>query len=187
VSQRSGSIVLLLTGRIEAELWNAPWWQLRHDAVMQTSRMEERLSVVASADTSCSVLWLLPDEPAELAGAMARTAASTGLAARGFAGRWDLSATWHARAGEIDAATVVNAEMRIGATRMTGAMLDVGQHGVSGFWPEFGGRVRHRQICAALVPPQAAAAGGGWVQAGLQLVLAAASFQASRGQRTGRC
>jgi hypothetical protein len=35
---------------------------------MLTGRLEEQLGVVASADTSCSVLWLLSDDPAEFGG-----------------------------------------------------------------------------------------------------------------------
>ena len=147
---------------------------------MQTSRLEEQFSVVASADTSCSVLWLLPADPAEIADAMAAITARSGLVARGFAGWWDQSPTWQARAGEIEGATVLRADMRVGATRMAGAMLDVRPGGVSWFWPEFAGRVRQRQICAALVPPEAAAPAG-WAQAGLQLVLAAASLQVRPG------
>ena len=53
---------------------------------MQTSRLEEQFSVVASADTLCSVLWLLPDDPAEFADAVAAITARSGLVARAFAG-----------------------------------------------------------------------------------------------------
>jgi hypothetical protein len=83
---------------------------------MLKSRLEEQLGVVASADASCSVLWLIPDDAAELGGAIGGIAASTGRAARGFAGRWDQSPTWQSRAGDIDAATVLDAELRIGPT-----------------------------------------------------------------------
>jgi hypothetical protein len=52
---------------------------------MQTARLQEQLSVVASADSSCSVFWLLPDDPAELAGVMSAVVAASGLRAHGFA------------------------------------------------------------------------------------------------------
>jgi hypothetical protein len=148
--------------------------------VMQMSRMTEQLSIVASADNSYSVLWLLPDEGDDLAQPMTGIQAASALAARGFLGAWDQSATWQARTRDIEAVTVLDAEMRVGTVRMTAAMLDLRpDHGVW-FWREFGGRIRQRQLCAALVPAEATSAAG-WAQAGLQLVLAAAAVQARPG------
>jgi hypothetical protein len=144
--------------------------------VMQTSRMTEQLSIVASAESSCSVLWLLPDEGDDLAQPMTAVLEASPLAARGFLGVWDQSKAWQARTREVEAVTVLDAEMRVGTVRMTAAMLDLRPDSSAWFWREFGGRVRQRQLCAALVPAEATSAAG-WAQAGLQLVLAAAAVQ----------
>jgi hypothetical protein len=147
--------------------------------VMQMSRMTEQLSVVASAGSSCSVLWLLPDDGDDLAQPMTGVLAASALVARGFLGGWDQSAAWQART-RVEAVTVLDAEMRVGTVRMTAAMLDLKPDSSVWFWREFGGRIRQRQICAALVPAEATSAAG-WAQAGLQLVLAAAAVQTRPG------
>jgi hypothetical protein len=147
---------------------------------MRTSRAEEQLRVVASRDSSCSVLWLLADNPAELAEAMAAITEVTGLAAHGFAGWWTESARWRPMAETISAAAVADAELRIDASRMAAAMLDLPIATSAWFWTVFGGRIGQRQIAAALMPPHAAPAGG-WMHAGVQLVLTAAARQARPG------
>jgi hypothetical protein len=148
--------------------------------VMQMSRMTEQLSVVASAESSCSVLWLLPDEGYDLAQPMTGVLAASALVARGFLSGWDQSAAWQARTRDVEAVTVLDAEIRLGTVRMTAAMLDLKPDSSVWFWREFGGRIRQRQICAALVPAEATSAAG-WAQAGLQLVLAAAAVQTRPG------
>jgi hypothetical protein len=148
--------------------------------VMQMSRMTEQLSIVASAESSCSVLWLLPGEGDDLAQPMTAILAASALAARGFLGGWDQSPVWQARTRDVEAVTVVDAEMRVGTVRMTAAMLDLKPDNSMWFWREFGGRIRQRQLCAALLPAESTSAAG-WAQAGLQLVLAAAATQARPG------
>src|SRR5260221_9329584 len=92
---------------------------------VQTSRVEEQLGIVASGDHSCSVFWLIPGSPAELAEAMATVVEATGLVAYGFAAWWTGSASWQAMAERISTAAVVDAELRVGATRLAGAMLEL--------------------------------------------------------------
>src|SRR5260221_14235701 len=147
---------------------------------VQTSRVEEQLGIVASGDHSCSVFWLIPGSPAELAEAMATVVEATGLVAYGFGAWWTGSASWQAMAERISAAAVVDAELRVGAPRLAGAMLELPAAAGGWFWVAFGGRIGQRQIAAALMPRHAASAAG-WTQAGLQLVLMAAARQARPG------
>jgi len=147
---------------------------------MQTCRVEEQLGIIASGDPSCSVLWLLPGSPAELAEAMATVVEASGLAGHGFAAWWTGAAHRQAMAERISTAAVVDAELRVGATRMTAAMLDLPGASSAWFRAAFGGRIGQRQIAAALMP-QHAAPPAGWSLAGLQLVLMAAARQARPG------
>jgi hypothetical protein len=148
---------------------------------VKAALMEDRLGVVLSADSSCSVFWLLAEDGgAELAAVLGTVTERTGLVPWGFAGRWEGSSAFEPRWAELQHASRLRGEFSIGRVRLEacaaqGAVLD-GEW----FWAAFGGALHPHQVCAALMPP-AAGASGGWVHAGLELVLAAAAVQARPG------
>jgi hypothetical protein len=152
---------------------------------MDIARIEAHLEVAWSADTSCSVLWLVPErDPEELADAMAAIGDSAAeMPASGFVGVWEGSELLAAHAADIARSTELSARFSVGQTRMISDMVALPASADEWFWPLFAMKVRPHQICAALVP--AGDVSSGWKFAGLQLVLAAAARQARPGSSHG--
>jgi hypothetical protein len=148
---------------------------------MQTVRIEADLNAAfSSSDSSCSVIWIVPDsDPRELGRALASVTASTAMAAWGFVGAWERSKLIESWAAEIAEMSQGSAEYVVGDTRMKADALALPPTADAWFWTQFGRKIRPHQICGALVPPSAESRG--WRFAGLQLVLAAASLQARPG------
>lgn len=148
---------------------------------MQIARVEAELGATLSPDSSCSVLWLVPEAGAEDLGiAMTAVTEFSAMNAWGFVGAWERSKLLGARAAEISRASRISAEYAIGDTRMKASMLALSFPDDMWFWVQFGEAMRPQQIAGALLPgvvPET----GGWRYAGLQLVLSAASRQARPG------
>jgi len=154
---------------------------------MQIARVEAELEAALSSDSSCSVVWLVPEaaEAEDLGTAVAAVTELSAMTAWGFVGAWERSKLFGARA-TISNASRLSAEYAIGATRMKADMLELSFPENNWFWVQFGTALRPHQICGALLPAAAAAAeAGGWRYAGLQLVLSAAARQARPGASYG--
>lgn len=152
---------------------------------MEAARIEAQLEVQLSPDISCSVLWLVPEQdPEELAPAMIAVARNAEMAAKGFVGLWEQSRLLESRAAEISDSSQLSARYSIGETRAKADMIELALPGSGWFWSQFGKKMHPHQICASLVPADAAIPSG-WAYAGLQLVLSAASRQARPGASYG--
>jgi hypothetical protein len=115
---------------------------------MQTSRIEEQLSVALSPDSFCSVYWLIPDSPAELPEAIAKVTTSTDTVPWGLLGRWERSSKLQSVVSEIARATHLDGELRIGDTRILGDLLTLSQGESDWFWAEFARPLYPYQIIA---------------------------------------
>jgi hypothetical protein len=145
---------------------------------MQIARVEAELEATLSPDSSCSVLWLVPEaEGEDLGMAVAAVAELSAMTAWGFIGTWERSKLLGDRAAAISNASRLSAEYAISATRMKADMLELPFPNNNWFWAHFGTAIRPHQICGVLLPA-AAPETGGWTYAGLQLVLSAAARQA---------
>jgi len=151
---------------------------------MKTNRIQAQLEASVSADTSCSVYWLIPDADAEeLHEAMSALTSRTEMTPWGFLGWWDQTAKLDPHAADISQAERLFGHYSIGDTRMTGSTLALPPLAGSWFWQLFAAGMRQNQICAALMPPDSPFPGG-WTHAGLQLVLAEAARQVRPGLAT---
>lgn len=151
----------------------------------QIARVEAELDEALSPDSSCSVLWLVPEGGAEdLRTTMNVVAELSAMNAWGFVGAWEQSKLLGAMATEISHASRISAEYAIGNTRMKANMLALSFPEDGCFWVQFGASVRPHQICGALLP-SAVREAGGWRYAGLQLALSAAARQARPGASYG--
>lgn len=148
--------------------------------MMQTTRIEDNMEISTSADSSCSAYWLMSSVQEELSEGIARITAATELKPWGFLGRWEESKFMAPRSSEIAQSTRLDGEFRIGSTTMLGNVLELFQTGADWFWSELVGPNHKFQICAALVPDEAAVPSP-WSYAGLQLVLISAAKQARPG------
>lgn len=153
---------------------------------MQIARVEAELEAALSSDSSCSVLWLVPEaaEAEDLSMAIAAVTELSATTAWGFVGARERSNLLGDRAAEISHASRISAGYAIGVTRMKADMLELPFPENNWFWVQFGTAMRPHQICGALLPA-AAPETGGWRYAGLQLVLSAAARQARPGASYG--
>jgi hypothetical protein len=150
---------------------------------VKTTRIEAQLEASVSADSSCSVYWLIPDAtPEELHEAMSALASRTAMTPWGFLGWWDQTTKLDAHAADIDQAGHLSGHYSIGDTRTTGSILELPLLSNSWFW-QLVAELRQNQICAALMPPGSQFPGG-WTYAGLQLVLSEAARQVRPGRAT---
>jgi hypothetical protein len=144
---------------------------------MESVRVEAELDVALSAENSCSVLWLVPEAGSrELGAVMTAISSLSAMTAWGFVAMWEHSTLLAERKAEISRASHVQAEYRIGATRIDGAMIELSKVEGNWFWDQFAAKIRPHQICGVLVPSSASDEAG-WRYAGLQLVLSAAARQ----------
>jgi hypothetical protein len=146
------------------------WW------LMRITRTETSLWLGFSPDSSCSVLWLVPEyDPGELAEAMGAVSEITGAAGTGFVGRWEGSKKFESIEASIARLSQTNGHFQIGQTRINADMLPVpAQEGW--FWSQFGKNSPRHQICGVLVP-LGADVPFAVTYAGVQLVLSGAARQ----------
>jgi len=147
--------------------------------MLRIARIEDHLRADVHGDPPCSVLWLVPEEPEELAGAIAQVMDIAALDGSVMVGLWDGSASLSVGAAALMAGRSPDAEWRIDATRVVACCFEVGPH-TSDLWAEFRRRLRQHQICGVLAR-RGTELGHAMRFAGLSLVLAGAARQAIPG------